>query len=409
MANNSDKRKKAFLISVLAFLFAGGGVFLFFIVQGSNDLTGKGKNKNFSYGTVAREGVSSFFKSVGIFPQEDEALSDSAVARLESRGLPLEGLGVTPPSGDISDWMAKDSSRSAAAPKGGSASPTKVPKMAMKAASGVGGGGGGSKSAGSVSRFGAGSESGETSVSSKAGDGKSGSPDKATLASLKNARAMLGQGVRSGSAQTARDKWGQSFGVGGKGASGNLAYNKGGMVSLDKIKSGEIASLKMDQSKSLTTPDVTSPLKDKDGTKSALSQDADVKKKLEAEMKKKMAQELISSAGKAMEDGMKEGQANASPTAPSVGEDGKPADMPDEVWSTINDTTCGSNDGCTTGNGAEYTDTQRTIDKNSDGTWTCAFSGTQTNPDGTVITYTDTVTYGKDGIPIDLAVVEKPS
>jgi len=42
MQDNSANRRKTLIISVLLFLFAGGGIFLFFVVQGSNDLTRQG-------------------------------------------------------------------------------------------------------------------------------------------------------------------------------------------------------------------------------------------------------------------------------------------------------------------------------------------------------------------------------
>lgn len=398
MADNSGNRKKTLIFSMLAFLLAGGGIFLFFIVQGSNDLTGKGKRSSFSYGTAAREGVSSFFKSMGVFPAEEEKLSKAAIDRLEDRGLPLDGLRVASSNPDISDWMAKGGgSSSASAPSSRPATPTSVPKMSGRAGAQVGDGGGGSKSAGSVTRFGGGSASGTTSVTGKPQASATGTTDKGTLGTLKKAKNLLGEGLRSNSAMTAQNKWGQSFGVGGSGKSGNLAYNRTGLVDLDKIKSGEIADLKIGKASSLKTTDVSSPLKDEEGTKAALNSDKKVKEDAEAKMKADMAKQAIDAAGQAAMQDQKPGDkpANSDPNKP-----------PDEVMNAAMDVTCAQS--CTTETGAQYTDASRTFTKNDDGSWNCEIKGTQTNPDGSVISYSDTVTYDAKGNVLDLVVVEKP-
>jgi hypothetical protein len=402
MSDNSDKRKKTLILSVLAFLFAGGGIFLFFIVQGSNDLTGKGKRNSFSYGTAAREGVSSFFKSMGVFPEEEQKLSEAAIARLEDRGLPLDGLGVTDPNPDMSDWLAKDGKgASASGSSSRPATPTSVPKMSHKAMGTTSGGGGGSKSAGSTTRFGGESASGTTSVTGKAQAGASGTTDKGTLGTLKNAKNLLGDGLRSNSAMTAQNKWGQSFGVGKSGKSGDLAYNKAGLVGLDKIKSGEIADLKMDKAGSLKTTDVSSPVKDEDGTKAALNNDKKVKEDAAAKMKADIAKQAMQAATDAA---MKDDKPAGKDDKP--GESSDPNKPPDEVMQAAMDSTCAQS--CTTESGAQYTDASRTFSKNDDGSWNCVIQGTQTNPDGSVIAYSDTVTYDAQGNFLDLSVVEKP-
>lgn len=397
MSFNSDNRKKTLIVSVLAFLLVGGSVFLFFVVQGSNELTGKGKNSRFSYGTAAREGVSSFFRSVGFLPQEEEKLSDAAVARLEERGLPLAELGVASSNPDMSEWM-KNAGGAAAA--GRPSSPTNVPKMAA-GSPGTFAGGGGSKSAGSVTRFGGESASGVTSVNSRAQAGAAGVTDKGTMGTLKNAKALLGEGLRSNSAMTAQSKWNQSFGVGGAsgGRSSDLAYNKTGLVNLDKIKSGEIADLKMDKASSLKTTDVTSPVKDDEGTKKALAGDADVKKAAEDKMKQDIAKQAISAAGDAATKSATQdnkGGAAADPNKP-----------PEEVMKAAMEASCAQ--GCTTEDGATYKDSVRVFEKNPDGTWNCTIRGEQVNADGTKIEYRDTITYDASGMPLDLSVVEKPA
>lgn len=287
MSDNSSSRKKALIISVLAFLFAGGGIFLFFVVQGANDITGAGKKNTFSYGFAVRDAVLPLFKRMGLAGFEEEAPRPRKVE------LEASGEEAAAPPADVSDWMAQAPAGSAAAPSSRSASPAVVPKMAGRAGSPVGGGAGGSaKSAGGVTRFGAGSSAGMTSVSGKGVAGSQGITEKGTLAALKNSRALLGEGLRSNSAMTASSKWGQSFGVGSGGsgsAGGSLAYNKTGLVNLDKIKSGEISNLKFDKAGGLKTTEVSSPVKDSEGTSKALSADKKLKDDVEAEMKKKTA------------------------------------------------------------------------------------------------------------------------
>lgn len=296
MADNSNGRKKALAVSVLAFLFIGGGVFLFFIIQGSDDLTHKGKKNNFAYGFSVREAVLPLFKRLGISSFEEEVVRPRKVA--EDTGGDLAAVAAAP--ADVSDWMANNNSGApSASAYRGSGGPTSVPKMAGRAGSPVGGsGGGGSKSSGGASRFGEGNTGGNVNVSAKAQAGGGGPAGKGTMATLKNARAMLGEGLKSDSAMTARTKWGQSFGVAGSGGkTGDLAYAKTGLVNLDKIKSGEISNLKMDGKGSLKTTEVSSPVKDSDGTSKALNADKKLKEDAEAEMKKKAAAAALEGLG----------------------------------------------------------------------------------------------------------------
>jgi hypothetical protein len=261
MADNSNSRKKALIVGVLAFLFAGGGVFLFFIIQGSNDLTGANKKGAFTYGGVAREATASFFKFVG-FDDVESMVKEPAKERPRVKEYADAGLldeAEAPAAASDVPWAP-----SAASPR--SASPTSVPRMAGGGGSGVGGlGGGGSKSSGGASRFADGSGAGNTKISAKLPDAAEGAPSKGTLGTLKNARAMLGEGLRSGSAMTAKGKWDSSFGVGrtGGGASGDLAYGKSGLVNLDRIKKGEVDNLKTTEKGSLKVPDVGAPTEDK--------------------------------------------------------------------------------------------------------------------------------------------------
>lgn len=324
MPDNSNSRKKALVVSVLAFLLIGGGVFLFFIIQGSSDLTGKGKNR-FSYGEAAREGVSSFFKTVGIVPDEEAVLENRKEGILAAYGFMPDGKSA----GDVSDWMQNDNAAaSAQAPRGSAAGSSVVPSMSRTSMSQPGGGGGSSKSSGSSSRFGGGDNSRATSVSASAKNTTPGASGNVTLKALKNTRAVLGEGLRSGSAMTASTKWGQSFGVGGSGGkSGDLAYNRSGLVGLDKIKSGEIASLKMDKKGVGLAPEAGAFERDKQAeSKDANLQakNAEAKRNTEDETKKAAAQAALDGLGKGVTSAPKDPtgeNTNTSPTAPITEEE----------------------------------------------------------------------------------------
>ena len=320
MADNSNNRRKSLLVSMLAFLLIGGGVFLFFIVQGSDDLTGKGKKNNFHYGSAAREGVSSFFKAVGLAADEEETRAKFKALRMEARGFLEDGkeAGVA----DVSDWMANTP---AAAP---SASPsragaTAVPRMAGSGRSSGGGSGGGTKSTGGVSRFGDGASSGNTNISARPQSAAGGPAGKGTLGALKNARAMLGEGLKSNSAMTASSKWAQGFGVGGGSGGGgsghtggDLAYAKTGLVKLDKIKSGEIASLKPMQPAAGPSHDKLAEKSDKalEGVHEKASEKS--KEDTAAKEKETIAKALIDAGGQALEGAI----------APKAGSDAPPTD-----------------------------------------------------------------------------------
>lgn len=386
MQDNSANRRKTLIISVLLFLFAGGGIFLFFVVQGSNDLTRQGKNQNFTYGEAAREGVSSFFRSVGVVSDEESLLAEKTakVSELrEEKSAELAG---------VSDWMAPAGGPSASASSGGgyrpSASPSSVPKMAAGPSAQVGGGGGGSKSAGSVSRFGEGSQQGATSISNKTGDGAGTTPGKGTLGSLKRAQALLGEGLRSDSAMTANAKWNQSFGVGSGSnrGGGDLAYNKGGLVSLDKIKSGEISSLKMDKKGAAFSPDPSKPDMDKDGTKAALKADKNVQKaedKLKSDIAKEAASKAVEAAGP-----------GAGGDKKDPGGNDKSAPPPSAVLDAARGVTLRDAD---MGGGAKYSDDNVKVERGEGGNFKATYNGTYTDADGNKTSIKTTATISPTG------------
>lgn len=390
MADNSNSRKKALIISVLAFLFAGGGIFLFFVVQGANDVIGTGKKNSFSYGFAVREAVLPLFKRMGFSTVEDEMIVATA-ERMKARGIePVSEITSEP--ADVSDWMAQAPSGAPSA-SARSGAPARVPRMAGRAASPVGGAsGGGSKSAGGVTRFGPGSSSGMTSVSGKGQAGSPGNTEKGTLSALKTSRAMLGEGLRSNSAMTASNKWNQSFGVGSGSGSGSgggsLAYNKTGLVALDKIKSGEISNLKLDKKGGLKTTDVNPPAKDEDGTAAALSKDKDYKKAQDDAIKKQAA-----------EAALKEAEAAITKPKGKEGEDAPQAKSdPDKPPDAVTNLAANSQppegkycpSGCETKGGDTYKDNEPEYKKEGD-VWTVTYTGEQCSPAGDCFNYSDTM------------------
>lgn len=397
MSDNSSSRRKTLVVSMLAFLLIGGGVFLFFIIQGSNDLTNSGKKNNFHYGGAARESVASFFKSVGIIPDEEEVLAKNKVVRMKARGFLEDGApaGVT----DVSDWMA---SNSAAAPSGAPSrpGPTAVPRMAGGGRSSAGGSGGGSKSAGGVSRFGDGSPSGNTAVSNKAQSGFGAPAGKGTLGALRNARAMLSDGLKSGSAMTASSKWGQSFGVGGGGGnsggggkSGDLAYGKSGLVNLDKIKSGDIASLKGAPEASAFKRDKDAESKDKNLNDIKDKASEKSKEDTKAKEKEAIAKTLAEAGTGALSKGLTSGTDGAGPDA--AADPGK-AEITDEEKEEAK--SLAFFDKTELGEGGSFQDSKVDIVRNPDGGCTYKITGNmyidgvkQEPP------YSDTVVKAKDG------------
>ncbi len=301
--NRSNGRKKALLVSVLAFLLTGGAVFLFFVIQGSRELTGANRKGAFTYGEAAREGASSFFKLIG-FDDVESITSAGEKERLREKeyseaGL-LDTLASAQPAAaeEAVPWGAPSAS-------GRPAAPSNIPKMGGSTA-GLGAmGGAGTRSSGGASRFGGDSGAGNTRVSAAAKDSGPEVAGKGTLASLVKTRALLGDGLRSGSANTAKGKWDASFGVGRSGSGGSdLAYGKAGLVGLDKIKKGEVDNLKTTDIKSLKTPEVGAPVKDKEAeAKDKAAKDA--KKAVEDAVTKGMASSVAGAMGQGLSAGAK--------------------------------------------------------------------------------------------------------
>jgi len=391
MADNSNNRKKTLFVSVLLFLAAGGGVFLFMVIQGSNDLT-KGKGNTFTYGSAAREGVSSFFKYLG-GSSDEEKMTELKTEMAEIReDLVATAQAANP---DISDWVAPPSKPSASA-----ASPTAVPRMGAASLSGAGGaGGGGSKSSGGSSRFSEGSGLGSTRISRNTASA-TGTTEKGTLAALTNARAKLGDGLRSGSAATAKGKWDSSFGVGGgSGKGSDMTYGKG-LVNLDTIKKGEIDNLKVANAKSLK---VTEPgeferdekAESKDAGIQAAKEKAEAaaKESAEAAAKKAAAQAALQAASQGA--GGTAGQpANNAPKDDRAGNNANALAQIPEVVQQNATTAIFQNQ--QTASGTTLQDSAINFTKTDNG-FEATFTGTATDSTGKQYPYTQTAIMKADG------------
>jgi hypothetical protein len=395
MADNSSRRKKALIISMLAFLFIGGGIFLFFIMQGSDDLTGSGVKNSFTYGFSVREAVMPLFKSLGVSTYEDELVA-ATKKRLEARGIDLSPETSAP--ADVSDWMAP---RGAGAGKTPGPSPRKgaaaVPVMALRGGAAAGGSGGSTNSSREVSRFGAGPASGNVVISAKAKSGAGGPAGKSTLGALTNARALLGEGLRSGSALTASSKWGQGFGSGSGGSKpANLSYSSPGLVKLDKIESGEIPDLKMDEKGSLKIAKVSPPGNSEEEVAKAQEKNELSQKAQENKMKLETAKAVMDAAAKAFTSGLS-GDSSQKPVEKS-----DPTKPPEDIAKVGSNSTppdgkyCPS--GCALAGGGFYADNDPDYKKEGD-TWTVTYTGTQTLEDGTVIPYADKMAVVPGGNP----------
>ena len=294
---------------MLAFLLLGGGVFLFFIIQGSNDLT-KSKNQNFQYGSVVRGSLAPFFKYLGV---EDEkparSVHEGRLARFmekETENIDMASwLNSNPGGGSAPPERARDS-RSASA-RGPAAV---IPRMGGGGGGGIAGGGG-SKSSGGLSRFEGGSDKGNTKISAADPSAKPGAGrGSGTLGSLRGAQSLLSAGLRSGSAMTAKSSWDRSFGAGGgtshsAGRGGELAYGKSGLSNLDAIKSGDISNLKTTDPKAGNAPASSPP---------ALAEDPE---KAKEDLMKDLGEKLVSGAASKGAGALGGGDGPATPTPDS--------------------------------------------------------------------------------------------
>ena len=380
-------RKKTLIISLLVFLFLGGGVFVFFVFQGLGDLKGDTK-ANFSYGFSVRDAVVPVFEYFGLAENEASKV-ETTKKRIKARGLDASLLDE--PQADISDWMAKGGNGGKGGrPSGSYSAPpvrTNVPKMDGGLSGPGTGGGGSSQSSANISRFGGGSGSGNVRISKTGRSGPEPANSRSgTLNALGNVRAALGEGLRSDSAMAAKSKWDQSFGVGVTGKKGgDLAYGKPGLVKLDHIKSGDIANLKTMDPKSLKVTEPGKPSKDTEG------EDKVKKSSSTAFGEKDAAKSMIDAAGKGVSAGIQASGSGAKPD--SQGPKAPPSDVLSLAMKPRSQggSYCDAPEGCSCGEGCIYKDAKPILGQNPNGTWNVAYTGIQVK-NGVSLEYNDVVT-----------------
>ena len=369
MSADQKSRKRVLVALVMLFLVVGGGIFVFFIYQGLGALPGRNKSV-FDYTFASGEAVLPLFQYFGLDEENKPA------GPMRDRGLHKE------PGPDISDWMAKANNTDDGkqnAPATAPAVPvgnTIIPSMSGvgAAASGAGAGhgaGGGSQTTSGISKFSAGDSSGDVSISGRTGGKADASGKGGAMSALANARAFLGDGLRSGSAMAARSKWGQAFGLGPGGGKGELlAYGKPQLVDLDTIKSGEIGSLKTTDAGTLKP----SPVKDPESE----AKDSNLAK-MNGEQGKDAAKDALTDALKAVG-----GQTGAKDQ-----KTGKDVELPPKEVVDIATTEPPKGTFCPKGCGQgseHYKDGPPTYAKNDKGVWQATYAGNQGN-----VAYKDTV------------------
>ncbi|MBU2572582.1 MAG: hypothetical protein KKH28_00685 [Elusimicrobia bacterium] len=373
MNESKNSRKKALIIFVLAFLACGGGVFIFFVFQGLGDFKGGGKG-SFHYGFNAKKALLPLFNYFS--PADSEAeVARKAKKRLEFRGLDVSLLDGS--KADVSDWMAKGggaggSSGNAGARGASRAVRTAVPRMGG-GLGGISGGGGGSQTSAGLARFGGSGDAGNTRISAGKG-GQSAVSGKGTMGALTSVRSAMKEGLRSGSAMTAKAKWDQGFGAGAAGKkSGTLAYGKSGLANLDRIKKGDIADLKTLEPGSLSAA-VPPPVEDKTAkpNKAEGNTEADIAKQVAAQIAQGLGAGLATGPGagssnSGQQDGMPPPDVlRLATTPPEYNSDGV------RVGGGIS-----CLQGCDMGADGMAVDSQVSYTQDSNGDWHGIFEGTQ--------------------------------
>ena len=419
-------RKKSLVVGILAFLLAGGAMFVLMTFQGANDIKNTDAKMNFSYGNVIAGAVAPLFEALGITDDKSE-LEEATRKRVYERSPEQFALNLADWTGEGAASAADDdsyaSSGSSSGYSGGgnhsASAPSSEPYRKMEAAlgsSGFSGGGGRSQtSSNGMSSF----EKGGSADAVNTGGGHSyASGSKLPVGkgkgieTLKASRQMLSTGLTSGSANVARSQWSSAFGEGrstGKtsGFSNNKAdlnaYNSGGLANLDKIKSGEITDLKMNSidGKSGAVPTASVPTMADKGKKGDENDDL-IEKALGdviGDTAKTAADSLFSGKDGDKDKGDGKGSSSGKPEA--AGETGPspsgavsgPNVKPPSEFSNIAEKTDANGgiycpDGCA-GDGFTYKDNPATYTKTERGNWIVSYTGEQKMDNGDVITYED--------------------
>lgn len=296
MADNADRGKKSLIVMVVTFLLMGGGVFVFLIWQGLQDMQDV-KFRSFGSGITGRATLP-ILKYFGFVDNE----TPEGAAKAEM-ALKIEEVLKADPASVVASGQA--SASPAATPRRPSygGRPSSKMNSSLSGAGGIGGSGG-SKSFSSFSGSGG---SGGLALSGKSGPGASPEKGGKTMGALVASSRHLASATNTNSALAAKTGWDQGFGMkhAGAGGSGQLSsYNKAA-ASLDHIETGEVGSLKLGDPTSLDVPDVGKP-------KAVETPETAADKAKEA-LKKSMTDQIAKSLLSGLSSGMNSNTSNQKP------------------------------------------------------------------------------------------------
>jgi len=307
-----ERKRKLTILFLCGFLFIGGGTFLFFITLGVRDMKSGDPSQRFNYSYEFRNALLPIFKSLGFTEGETSA-------GREREGE--EGNGLKLVSGEEVEQIVNESRmKSAGVPKKtrskSPAGKTRIPKMPLKIRGLKTRSAGTSKTSAKISNFASSLSRGGKVVPSGEGEGKNLTKTKTSAyKSVQTAASILAKANDTRSALEAKSRWDKSF-EGNRRIQGRMKYDKGG-VRLDDIGSKSLVeSLKEQQAKSLSIPDVGKPADAHPERKE------DAKKKMQDMIAKSMMSAVMDGIGKGISQGV-----NSQVNQEGVEDKGPPDDI----------------------------------------------------------------------------------
>lgn len=252
----SGNKRKFTVIFLSLFFFLGGGVFLFFINLGVEDMKSNDPSRMFKYSYEFKEAVLPLFNALGFTDGEPAPAAGAeikTVSNEEFAEIVTANSADKAATGETSGFK-RDKKKL----RGGK---TKIPKMPRKHGKLAASSSAGTKTSAQIAGF---SSAGTKGASvEKSGSLEGGGKNLAEASAYERVKVTahtLASANDTRSAMTAKSRWDKSF-EGGKAVSGYMKYDKGG-VKLDDIGSKPlIESLKEKQTKSLDVPEVGKPEK----------------------------------------------------------------------------------------------------------------------------------------------------
>ena len=289
MQEKKQNKNKATLMAILAFLLAGGSLFIIMVMIGTKDIKNQDQRINFSYGNVIAGSVLPLFEILGI-TNHSTALEESTNKRLKARSSELFALSIEDWLGINNDSKPKNTDDSKSFGEKsfsvnnsynsyGSEASDYIHKADFGMKADIGNSGASNFSHSSAKANSNGHEGKNTFSSRSAKDvfkEDSNLTEKKQLSSMKKKKTMevlnatnkiMDSALTSGSATVARNNWSAAFGQSKElssntpGSNGNLnkeVFKDSNAVALDKIESGRIHSLKTSE-KDVSVPTASVP------------------------------------------------------------------------------------------------------------------------------------------------------